>query len=52
MKLDIKGVVLQDSPYFTRFANIDAVKIMAGDILKNGIKFNLKGTLSEPEISI
>ena len=51
-KLDLKGVVLQDSPYFTRFANIVAVKNVVDNLLQYGIKFNLKGTLSEPEISI
>lgn len=52
VELDLEGIVLQDSPYFAGFANTVAVKVVADNILKNGIKFNLKGTLSEPEISI
>ncbi len=51
-KLDLAGVVIQDSPYFARLANTAAVKTVVDAILKDGIKFNLQGTLSEPEISI
>ena len=51
-RLDLKGVILQDSPYFAKFANIASVRAVAGNSLQNGIKFNLTGTLNNPKISI
>lgn len=51
-RLDLTGIILQDSPYLAKFANIAAVRAVAGNILQNGIKFKLTGTLNNPKISI
>ena len=52
VRLDLTGIMLQDSPYLAKFANIAAVRAVAGNILKNGIKFNITGTLNNPKITI
>ncbi|MEN8210890.1 MAG: type II secretion system protein GspN [Thermodesulfobacteriota bacterium] len=51
-RLYFTGIMLQDSPYFAKFANIAAVRAVSGNILKNGIKFNITGTLNNPKITI
>lgn len=51
-RLDLTGVILQDSPYLAKFANIASVRAVGGNILQDGIKFNLTGTLNNPKISI
>ncbi len=51
-KLDLKGVVLKDSPYFAKFSNMAVVRAVAGNIVTQGIKFTIKGTLKNPKISI
>ena len=51
-RLDLTGIILQDSPYLAKFANIAAVRAVAGNILKNGIQFKVTGTLANPKISI
>ncbi|MDA3917903.1 MAG: type II secretion system protein GspN [Deltaproteobacteria bacterium] len=51
-RLDLTGVILQDSPYLAKFANIAVVRAVEGNILQNGIKFDLTGTLNNPKISI
>jgi len=52
VKLDLKGVVLQDSPYLAKFSNTAFIKAVADNILKKGIKFTIKGTLKNPKLSI
>jgi len=51
-KLDLKGVLLKDSPYLAKFSNMAVVRAVAGNILNQGIKFTIKGTLKNPKISI
>jgi type II secretion system protein N len=52
VRLDLTGIILQDSPYLAKFANMAEIKALAGNILKNGIKFKITGTLNNPNISI
>jgi len=51
-KLDLTGMILPDSPYLAKFANTASIKAVVKNISKQGIGFNIKGTLKHPEIGI
>lgn len=51
-RINLKGVLLPDSPYLANFANMAVIKAASGNILKAGIKFNVKGTLGNPKIGL
>lgn len=51
-RLNLTGAILPDSPYLVKFVNVAALKAKAKNIFKDGIKFNIKGTLKNPEIGI
>ena len=51
-RLDLKGMVLKDSPYLAKFSSMALVRAVAGNILNQDIKFTIKGTLHNPKISI
>jgi len=51
-RLNLTGIVLPDSPYLAKFANTASIKSVVKNISKQGIRFNIKGTLNHPEIGI
>ncbi len=51
-RLNLKGLVFTDSSAFVKFAGLASVKASGKDILREGIKFSITGTLKNPEIKI
>ena len=51
-KLNLTGVILQDSPYLSKFKNLPGMILKGKKISKTGIKFNIKGMLGSPKIGI
>jgi len=51
-RLNLTGVVLQDSPYLSKFKNLSGMRSKDDNISKTGIRFNIKGVLGNPEIGI
>ncbi|MCP3871740.1 MAG: type II secretion system protein GspN [Desulfobacteraceae bacterium] len=51
-KLNLTGVILPDSPYLAKFANMAIIKSKIKNIKKDGIKFTISGTLKHPEMRI
>ena len=52
IRLNLTGVILPDSPYLAKFVNSAALKAVIKNMSKDGIKFNIKGTLKDPKIGI
>lgn len=50
--LDLTGVILPDSTYLTKFANMADINPVIRSIQKNGIIFTIKGTFENPKIGI
>lgn len=50
--LNFTGTILPDSPYLAKFANTASIKSVVKNISKDGIRFNIKGTLENPKIGI
>ena len=51
-RLNLTGAILPDSPYLAKFVNTTAIKSKTKNILKDGIKFYIKGILKNPKIGI
>lgn len=51
-RLNLTGAILPDSPYLAKFVNMAALKAKVKNISKDGIKFNINGTLKNPKIGI
>lgn len=51
-RLNLTGVIQPDSPYLAKFANMAAIKSVAKNIQKDGIKFTINGLLENPKIGI
>jgi len=51
-RLNFTGVILRDSPYLAKFANLASIQAVAKNIQKDGIKFYIKGTLKNPKIGL
>jgi len=51
-RLNLTGVILPDSPYLAKFANMARIKSVVKNSKKEGIIFTIKGTLKNPEIKI
>ena len=50
--LDLKGMIMPDSPHLVKFASMAGIDPMTDNIKKNGIIFTIKGTLENPKIGI
>lgn len=51
-KLTLTGVILPDSPYLAKFANMTGIKKTVKNISFSGINFNISGTLGNPKIGL
>lgn len=51
-RLDLKGTLLPDSIHFNRFANAASPRAGAKRSTREGIKFNIRGTLEKPSIQL
>lgn len=51
-RLNFQGIVLPDSPYLAKFANMASIKSKVKNIKKSGIPFNIDGRLKNPRIWI
>ncbi len=51
-QVKLKGRMMPDSPYLAKFANVAAIRSAVKNISKNGIGFNLTGTLEHPKIDL
>lgn len=51
-RLNLKGVILPDSPIFSKLSNTAAVKASAGRKINNRLSFTITGSLGDPKIKI
>ncbi len=50
--VDLKGYLLPDSPYFSRFGYLSNVRKKVKNISKQGIPFKIRGTIKQPELGL
>lgn len=51
-RLNLKGVILPDSPIFSKLSNTTAVKAATGKKINNRLSFTITGSLGNPKIKI